>query len=256
LIWTAVARMAAGRKRYDWSAGLRTGVFLEGTSNIQYLRMKQFLVMVPRNLMGCFTGRRIVWHVVAILLTFIIVMSGFDWRWFLATRNPALRPWMWPAVRLGGLLPLALPLFLLVAGFIIQSSRTILTGWAVGQAALLGSLISSTYKAFTGRVHPPHSVGEDISHVFHFGWMRGGVFWGWPSSHTTIAFAMAVTVFTLYPKQRWLGWVAILYACYVGLGVSMTIHWFSDFVAGAIVGSVIGAVVGRSFGETSNNLGG
>jgi membrane-associated phospholipid phosphatase len=77
--------------------------------------------------------------------------------------------------------------------------------------------------------------------------MRGGVFWGWPSSHTTIAFAMAVTVFTLYPKQRWLGWVAILYAGYVGLGVSMTIHWFSDFAAGAIIGSVIGAVVGKSF---------
>jgi uncharacterized protein YcfJ len=34
----------------------------------------------------------------------------------------------------------------------------------------------------------------------------------------------------------------------------MTIHWFSDFVAGAIIGSVIGAVVGKSFGEhpTSN----
>jgi membrane-associated phospholipid phosphatase len=27
----------------------------------------------------------------------------------------------------------------------------------------------------------------------------------------------------------------------------MTIHWFSDFVAGAIIGSVIGAVVGKSF---------
>jgi len=27
----------------------------------------------------------------------------------------------------------------------------------------------------------------------------------------------------------------------------MTIHWFSDFVAGAIIGSVIGTVVGKSF---------
>jgi hypothetical protein len=32
-----------------------------------------------------------------------------------------------------------------------------------------------------------------------------------------------------------------------GLGVSLTIHWFSEFVAGAIIGSVIGTVVGRSF---------
>jgi hypothetical protein len=27
----------------------------------------------------------------------------------------------------------------------------------------------------------------------------------------------------------------------------MTIHWFSDFAAGAIIGSVIGAVVGKNF---------
>ena len=214
-----------------------------------HLRMKQFLVTVPRNLIGCFKGRRIIWHIIAILLTFILVTSGFDWRWFLATRNPALRSWMFSAVGLGALLPLALPLFLLTVGFIIENARTILAGWAVGQAALLGSLVSSAYKAVTGRAHPSHSVGTDISHVFHFGFLRGGVFWGWPSSHATIAFAMAVTVFTLCPKQRWLGFVAILYAFYVGIGVSLTIHWFSDFVAGAIIGSVIGAVVGKSFGE-------
>jgi membrane-associated phospholipid phosphatase len=218
--------------------------------------MKQFLLTVPRNLMGCFKGRRLIWHIVAILLTFILVTSDFDWRYFLATRNPTFRSWMWPAVGIGGLLPLALPLFLLIVGFIIQSSRTILAGWAVGQAALLGSLVSSAYKAVTGRAHPSHAVGTDISHVFHFGFLRGGVFWGWPSSHATIAFAMAVTVFTLCPKQRWLGFVAVLYAFYVGMGVSLTIHWFSDFVAGAIIGSVIGAVVGKGFGETSNNLGG
>jgi membrane-associated phospholipid phosphatase len=209
--------------------------------------MKQFLVTVPRNLIGCFKGRMLIWHVVAILLTFILVMSGFDWRYFLATRNSEFRSWMWPAVGIGGLLPLALPLILFAVGIIARNARTILAGWAVGQAALLGSLVSSAYKAVTGRVHPSHAVGADTSHVFHFGFLRGGVFWGWPSSHATIAFAMAVTVFTLCPKQRWLGVVAILYAFYVGIGVSMTIHWFSDFVAGAIIGSVIGAVVGKSF---------
>jgi membrane-associated phospholipid phosphatase len=216
--------------------------------------MKQFLMTLPRNLLDCFKGRRLICHIVAILLTVILVLSGFDWRWFLATRDPLLRSWMWSAVAIGGLLPIVLPLFLLVVGFIIQNSKAIRAGWDLGQAALLGSLISSTYKAFTGRVHPAHVAGEDISHVFQFGFLRGGVFWGWPSSHTTIAFAMAVTVFALFPKSRWLGWVAILYAFYVGLGVSVTIHWFSDFAAGAIIGSVIGAVVGKSFREhpTSN----
>jgi membrane-associated phospholipid phosphatase len=219
-----------------------------------YFRMKQFLLMLLRNLIGCFSGRRLVWHLVAILLTVILVLSGFDWSYFLATRHPVLQAWMFPAVVIGGLLPLLLPLFLLIVGGIIGNARAVLTGWAIGQAALLSSLISCTYKAFTGRVHPAqaHSIGPDYSHIFHFGFLRGGIFWGWPSSHTTMAFAMAMTVFMLFPKQRWLGFVAILYAFYVGIGVSMTIHWFSDFVAGAIIGSVIGLVVGKNFRETSN----
>jgi membrane-associated phospholipid phosphatase len=58
---------------------------------------------------------------------------------------------------------------------------------------------------------------------------------------------MAVTVFTLLPKPRWVGYTAIAYACYVGIGVSMTIHWLSDFLAGAIFGTVIGVVVGNGF---------
>ena len=96
-------------------------------------------------------------------------------------------------------------------------------------------------------IYPPHSTETDLSHVFRFGFLRGGVFWGWPSSHTTIAFAMATTIFVFLPRQRVIGIVAIIYAFYVGLGVSVTIHWFSDFIAGAIIGTVIGIVVGNSF---------
>jgi membrane-associated phospholipid phosphatase len=73
------------------------------------------------------------------------------------------------------------------------------------------------------------------------------MFWGWPSSHTTIAFATACALAGLFPKQRWLGFAAIVYAIYIGLGISMTIHWFSDFVAGVIIGTLIGMVVGKSF---------
>jgi hypothetical protein len=41
--------------------------------------------------------------------------------------------------------------------------------------------------------------------------------------------------------------LAALYSFYVGLSVSVTIHWLSEFVAGGIIGSVIGTVVGKSF---------
>ena len=209
--------------------------------------MKLFFSTLPRNVIGCFKGRMIIWHLVAIVLTFISVQSGFDWLYFRSTRGAELWDWMFPAAPIGGLVPLIVPLTLIVSGFVASGRRTARTGWAIGQAALIGSLISSAYKAVTGREHPAHLAGDDISAGFRFGWLRGGVFWGWPSSHTTIAFAMAVTVFVLFPKQRWLGATALAYAFYIGIGVSMTIHWFSDFAAGAIMGSVIGVVVGKGF---------
>jgi membrane-associated phospholipid phosphatase len=189
----------------------------------------------------------ILWHGIAIFLTFLLVTSGSDWRYFLSTRDPNLRLWMFPAVVIGGLLPIALPLTLLALGGLARSPRTRLTAWAVGQAELIGALVAAGYKAITGRAHPSHGVGPDLSHIFRFGLLRGGVFWGWPSSHTTIAFAMAAALFSLCPKQKWVGYAAFTYAFYVGIGVSMTIHWFSDFAAGAIIGTVIGVVVGKNF---------
>ena len=212
--------------------------------------MKQFFQTLPRNIIKCFNGCLIVWHILAIIVSAACVMSGFDWLYFTATRNSTLQIWMFPAVPIGGLLPLALPLVLLIGGWLFTNATIKLTGWATGQAAFIGSLISSAYKSITGRAHPAHTPGTDLSHVFHFGFLRGGIFWGWPSSHTTIAFAVAGTLYKLFPEQRWLGIVCFTYALYVGTGVSVTIHWFSDFVAGAIIGTVIGMVVGTSYRDS------
>jgi len=212
--------------------------------------MKLFLSTLPRNTIGCFKSRMLVWHLSAILLTLALVVSGFDWQYFLWTRSPILRSWLWPAVPIGGLLPIALPLILLVVGIAGRSPPTRLIARAVIQAEVIGGIVAAGYKAITGRAHPMHGVGTDLTHDFKFGLLRGGVFWGWPSSHTTIAFAMAVTIFRLFPKQKWLGYSAISYALYIGLGVSVTIHWFSDFVAGALIGTAVGIVVGAGFSHT------
>jgi hypothetical protein len=215
--------------------------------------MKLFFSTLPCNILGCFKGRLLFWHLTAIALTLALVLSGFDWHYFLRTRSPVLQSWLFPAVPVGGLLPIALPLLLFVLGSITGSARTRLTAWAVSQAEVIGGIVAAAFKAITGRAHPSHNVGPDLSHLFKFGLLRGGVFWGWPSSHTTIAFAMAVTVFRLYPKQKWLGYVAISYAFYIGFGISMTIHWFSDFVAGALIGTVVGMVVGENFLASSKS---
>ena len=223
----------------------------QASSNVQLAHgafyLKQFFSTLPRNIVGCFKGWLLVWHLVAIVLTIVFVTSRLDWIYFLDTRSPVLRSWAFPAVRFGGELPLFLPLVLLLFGVLLRNGKSLMLGFAVTQSVILGSLISSTYKAFTGRIHPPRSTATDVSHWFRFGFLRGGVFWGWPSSHTTIAFAMATTIFVLLPRQRVIGFLAMIYAFYVGLGVSVTIHWFSDFIAGAIIGTIIGIVVGKSF---------
>jgi membrane-associated phospholipid phosphatase len=213
--------------------------------------MKQFFLTLPLNFIRCFKGRILIWHLVAIILTLILVTSGFDWFYFCSTRNYTLLLCMWPAVIVGQFVPLILPLYLLLRGMLLQNAATIRTGWATGQAALMGWFMASLYKAFTGRYHLPRNLDVDTSHMFRFGFLRGGIFWGWPSSHTATAFAMAITVFTLFPRQRWLRVAAIAYAFYIGIGVSMTIHWFSDFVAGAIIGTVIGVTIGKSFSNSA-----
>lgn len=207
--------------------------------------MRNFFLTLPRNILSCFAGWKIVWHFIAIVLTYVLAASGFDWFYFRRTRG--FWPWMFPAAIIGQLLPVTLPLLLLAAGRAFKNATATRTAWAVGQAALIAWLISSAYKAVTGRPHPPRGMAPDTSRVFHFGFLRGGIFWGWPSSHSATAFAMAITLFILFPRRKWLGVAAILYAFYIGTGVSMTIHWFSDFAAGAMIGTVIGATVGKNY---------
>lgn len=214
--------------------------------------MRGFFYNLPKNIIKCFGGYNLPWHLLAIILTYIIVTSGFDWLYFTSSRSPLLRSLLFPAVRLGSRLPILLPLALYAIGKLGKNLKAINTGYASGQAVIIGLLISSFYKALTGRVHPPRSLTLtqgtiDISREFRFGFLRGGAFWGWPSSHTTIAFAMAATLLMLNPKNKIAGYLAIFYAFYIGFGVSISIHWFSDFVAGAIIGTVIGVAIGKSF---------
>jgi membrane-associated phospholipid phosphatase len=219
--------------------------------------MPELLHRLPRNVLAIFTGRNLLWHALAIGLTMAIVMSGLDWSYYLATRGNTIQSLVRSAIVLGTFLPVLGTLLIMMLGEVYKNRRLITTAWALGQAALLGYLISCAYKAFTGRLPPPFrgfrmSAANDgslvdSSHGFQFGFLKGGVFWGWPSSHTTVAFAMAACLITLYPKNRLLIILAPVYALYIGLSVSVSIHWLSEFVAGAIIGSMIGTVVGRSF---------
>ena len=103
--------------------------------------MKLFLSTLPRNIVECFRGRLLVWHLVAICLTAALVLSGSDWQYFQWTRSPMLRSWLWPAVPIGGLLPIVLPLTVLVLGGVTRSALTRQVGGAIAQAEVIGGII-------------------------------------------------------------------------------------------------------------------
>ena len=210
--------------------------------------MKQPLKTFFANLVASFSGHNLIFHGIAISLTAILVLSGFDWWYFTAHQIPDLQMFLFPALVIGMFFPVIVPVVLYIIGKIGNQKRMVSTAFALAQSAILGSLISSSYKAFTGRIQPDfRNMTIDGSHDFQFGFLRHGIFWGWPSSHTTIAFSMAFTLIFLYRGHKRVLFGALLYAFYIGIGVSLSIHWFSDFVAGALIGTAIGMTVGKSY---------
>jgi membrane-associated phospholipid phosphatase len=212
----------------------------------------QFLLFydLTKNAKSFFSTQRVFALFLGALCTWICVRSGFDWWYYTHVHQSTFYPIFFPAVPIGGLVPLVVPLALYLVAIFTRKPKINIYAFALAQAALLGSLLSSLMKVFTGRVQPPHFTQTmlDQSNGFRFGLYEGGIFWGWPSSHTTIAFAMAFTLISILPaEQKAWKYLAVCYAFYVGIGVSMGIHWFSDFVMGAILGTIIGTLVGKSF---------
>lgn len=218
--------------------------------------MNPFFYKLYKNITQCYKGINLLWQGVMIVLTFILVNTGFDWFYYNATRGATLQAFLFPAVILGFVVPVLGCATILIYGAITKNKKILNTGYALSQAGILGYLISSFYKIFTGRVGPMHSLTSkmDISHMFRFGFWRGGAFQGWPSSHTASSFAISVALVMLYPKNKFIKYTAIIYALYIGIGVSTNIHWFSDFVAGAILGTIIGISVGKSFYQRYKTL--
>ncbi len=213
--------------------------------------MKTFWKNLFPSIINSFRGINLLFHISAVALTYLIVTADLDWQYFVTTRtSEAVNAFFFPAIIIGMFLPIIVPLLYIIFGTLLKDRKRRMFGWMLGQAALAGWLISSTYKAFTGRIQPNlHDVVNDISHGFQFGFWEHGIFWGWPSSHTTVAFAMAYAVIVNFPKHLWLRRIVLIYAFYIGLGVSLSIHWFSEFAAGALIGAAIGMAVGEVWKE-------
>lgn len=205
---------------------------------------------LPGNFVACFRNAALVWYGLAALLTYGLVMSGTDWSYYLATRGLWLQSVSMFAAIGGFFLPVVIPAALYWWGWMRKRALLMRTGGASAQAVVLAWIISSLFKAFTGRTQPYfHTIGTvDISRDFHFGFWEHGIFWGWPSSHVSVSCALAAVLIIYLRGRAVMQLLVLLYALFIAVGVSVSIHWLSDALAGIIVGTLVGLTVGKRGG--------
>jgi membrane-associated phospholipid phosphatase len=205
-----------------------------------------------------FSGSRALFPLSAVAGTFLIIKSGLDTQVhnFFA-RNTFFESYSHQAIGFGAIVPVLLGGGLLGSGLAGGSSRLASAGSAVLQASLLAVCTSTALKALTGRPQPGNHheqvIYEDntASETFRFGFLRGGVFWGWPSGHMLANTAAVTSLLSFYKDKTWLNVAGGAYLGYLFLSVVShgrnSMHWFSDAVAGTLMGYAIGSTVGRDF---------
>lgn len=202
-----------------------------------------------RNAAATYTRGRWAWHVAAGALTAVLVISGADWYFFTHTRSEILTPVIYAAGIGGFFVPVLVPVALYIRSWRLHSERIRLSSFAAAQSVVIAWCISSFYKALTGRIEPEFltQLMDDRSRTFNFGFLEYGIFWGWPSSHTAVAVALAVALTVCYKGSPRVKALSAAYASFVGFGAAVGFHWLSDVLAGAIVGAAAGLAVGSHF---------
>lgn len=213
----------------------------------------EYLARYAQFVLQIFSARFLLLHIVAIALTALLVLTGFDWTYLVYVLNAVPLQVLFIADVTGFVLPVLL--IIVSIGVLLVSRKQIqrLYAEAIVYAILLGFTLSTILKAFTGRTSPPHfhhGVTQpliDNSNSFHFGFLREQIIGGWPSSHATIMFALATTLALLLPKRWYVSAILFIPALFVGIGVTFGFHWSSEFIAGTLLGIVIGSTVGMHY---------
>ncbi len=207
--------------------------------------------MLDKSITDIFTGYNLLLHGAAAGSTFLLVSSGADWsahKYF--NNNDAYEKIFSPVAWTGYIFPAVLSGGYYLFGLFGNNNRAITAGSAMIQSLLISITYNSFLKAFTGRTDPGTS-DQDNSTEFRWGFMRGGVHYGWPSGHMCTTTSMFVSLAYTYSDSWLIKTGGIVYSTYMLIGVVAheggTMHWLSDAVAGTLFGLAIGTSVGRNF---------
>jgi membrane-associated phospholipid phosphatase len=220
------------------------------------------------NIINSFKGDNLYLHLAGVASTFLLVSSNTDYhiqKFF--NEHEKYGEAARPVIRFALYFPFAVGGSLYAYGKLNKDERAVGASFAVLQSSLIALMYNSLLKAVTGRPHPDWRSGSDmesLSRTFRFGFMRGGIFWGWPSGHTSSTMAVVSALTNFYSEKIWLKIAGYSYAAYMIFAVSSLnrggMHWFSDAVAAAFMSYAIGSTVGKFYRDkfksssSQNNL--
>jgi membrane-associated phospholipid phosphatase len=213
------------------------------------------------NILDSFKGDNLYLHLAGIASTFLLVSSNTDYKveeFF--NEHEGYGNAARPVIRIAMYFPFVISGSLYAYGKLNKDNEAVGASFAVLQSSLIALAYNSLLKAITGRPHPDWRNNNDmksLSKTFRFGFMRGGVFWGWPSGHTSSTMAVVSALTNFYPDKTWLKIAGYSYVAYMIFAVSSLnrggMHWFSDAIAAAFMSYAIGSTVGKYFRSQFSN---
>jgi hypothetical protein len=219
------------------------------------------LILTPfsnlgNNILQSFSGTdNILLQFAGLASTYLISASNIDSRISTYSRDHDYSNYARPAVIIGQTLPITAGVFLYIYGKLSSDDKMIGASYAVLQSGLITLGYISLLKAITGRAYP--KVNDEpsdrslVSQTFLYGFLRHGVYQGWPSGHTGAAMAVASSLSHFYPDKTWLQVLSYSWVAYTLASVSVnhrgTMHWFSDAVAASFMTYSIGKSVGNFY---------
>ena len=207
------------------------------------------------NIVNSFKGDNLYLHLAGVASTFILVTSNTDYevhKFF--NEHEQYSNAARPVIHWATYFPFAVGGSLYAYGKLKHDDEAMGASFAVFQSSLIALSYNSFLKAITGRPNPNWRNNQDmeeLSKTFRFGFMRGGIFWGWPSGHTSSTMAVVSALTNFYPDKTWLKIAGYVYVGYMIFAVSSlgrgSMHWFSDAVAAAFMSYAIGSTTGKFY---------
>jgi membrane-associated phospholipid phosphatase len=132
----------------------------------------------------------------------------------------------------------ALPVSLMIAGYIRHDSYQVSTALLAGEAYADSAVVDLAIKAITRRKRPSDvAPGASFNDTFFSGAqspLKGSAF---PSGHAAGAFSVATVIAGRYRTHRWVPWVAYGFATAISFSrVTSGAHFPSDVFLGAALG--------------------